>query len=44
MSRGLNEYVDTIAPPEGNAVEEEDPYISVEDAGMEQILRTRDVT
>jgi hypothetical protein len=44
MSKGLNDYVDTIAPKEEeNTPQQESPYIPVEEAGIEQILRTKDV-
>jgi hypothetical protein len=43
MSKDLNDYVSTIAPEDENAVQEEDPYIPVEDATVEQILKAKDV-
>ena len=44
MSKGLGEYVDTVNPArEENTVQEENPFIPIEEANIEQILKAEDV-
>ena len=42
MSKDLTDYVVSSTPEPENAVQEENPYIPIEDATIEQILKAKD--
>ena len=42
MSKDVKEYVDTVAPPPPDTKQKEDPFINIEDASIEQILKAKD--
>ena len=43
MSRSVEDYIASIAPEAKNGVEEDEPYISVDDATPEQVMSSKDV-
>ena len=43
MSKNLDEYVAAVAPEAENTPQEEDPFIPVGEASVEQILKAKDV-
>ena len=43
MSKDLSEYASVTEPEADNAPQEENPYIAIEDATYEQILKSKDV-
>jgi len=44
MSKDIKEYVDTIEPEPQDAKSVEDPFLPIENATVEQILRAKDRT
>lgn len=43
MSKDLTDYIANEEPEVENTPQEEDPYIPIEEATMEQILRSKDI-